>query len=109
MRQTGKIGHENIWTWLREWNHKRKKLISFHSNTKQCHEDHLYQILCGETDETVDHVISECSNLGEKKQDWLGKGVHWELRKKLKLGHTTKRYMHKPESILENRDTKKVT
>ena len=28
--------------------------------------------------------------------------IHWELCKKLKFDHTTKKYMHKPESVFEN-------
>ena len=28
--------------------------------------------------------------------------IHWELCKKLKFDHTTKQYMQKPESVLEN-------
>ena len=34
--------------------------------------------------------------------DRVGKVIHWELYKKLKFEHTTKWYMHKLESILEN-------
>ena len=32
----------------------------------------------------------------------MGKVVHWELWKKLKFNYTTKWYMHKPESVLDN-------
>ena len=32
-----------------------------------------------------------------------GEVIHRELCKKLKLDHTTKWYMHKPESTLENK------
>ena len=32
----------------------------------------------------------------------MGKGIHWELCKKLKFDHSNKRYMHNPESVLEN-------
>ena len=31
------------------------------------------------------------------------KVIHWDLCKKLKLNHTTKYYMHKPEFVLENK------
>ena len=33
---------------------------------------------------------------------FTGKVIHWELCKKLNFDHTTKWYMHKPESVLEN-------
>ena len=32
----------------------------------------------------------------------MGKMIHRELCKKLKFDHTNKRYMHNPESVLEN-------
>ena len=32
----------------------------------------------------------------------MGKVFHWELCKVLKFDHTTKWYMHKSESVLEN-------
>ena len=35
-------------------------------------------------------------------QDWVGKVIHWELSKILNFCHTTKWYVHKQESILEN-------
>ena len=58
-----------------------------------------------ETDETVIH-ISEYSKLEQKeyktRHDWMGKIILWELCKTLKIDHTNKWYMHKPESILEN-------
>ena len=62
--------------------------------------------LCGERDETVNHIISECSILAQKeyknRHDWVGKVIHWELCKRLKFDYNTKCYKHKLESILEN-------
>ena len=61
--------------------------------------------LCGERDEMINH-ISEFSKLVQReyktRHDWMGKGIHWELCKKLKFDHTMKWCMYKPESILEN-------
>ena len=63
--------------------------------------------LCGDRDETINHVISECSKLAQKeyktRHDWLGKVTH----KKFKFDHTNKWYMHNPEAVLEN-DTHKL-
>ena len=62
--------------------------------------------LCGDRDETINHIISECSKLAKKgyktRHDCVGKVIHWELCKKLKFDHTNKWYMHNPESVLEN-------
>ena len=57
-------------------------------------------------DEAINHIISECSKLAQKKfktkHDLVGKVIHRELCKKLKFDYTAKWYMHKPESILKN-------
>ena len=36
------------------------------------------------------------------RADWVGKVIYRELCKRLKFGHTTKWYIHKPDSVLEN-------
>ena len=69
--------------------------------------------LCGDREETINHIISECSKLAQKKyktrHDWVGKVIRWELfDKKLKFDHTKKWYMHNSISVLEN-DTHKLT
>ena len=37
--------------------------------------------LCGDTDETINHIISESSELTQKvykaRHDWVGKVIHW--------------------------------
>ena len=57
-------------------------------------------------DKSIHHIVSECRKLEQKnyktKHDWVGKVIHWELRKRLKFDHTTKCYMHKPEFVLGN-------
>ena len=62
--------------------------------------------LCGDRDETINHIISECSKLTQKeyktRHDWVGKVIHWEMCKKFKFNHTNKWYMHNPAPVLEN-------
>ena len=47
--------------------------------------------LCGERDEMISHIMSECSKLAQKEyktmHDLIGKVIHWELCKKLKFDH----------------------
>ena len=66
--------------------------------------------LCGDRDETTNHIISECSKLAQKeyktRHGWVGKVIYWEMCKKFKFDHTNKWYMHNPVSVLEN-DTHK--
>ena len=61
---------------------------------------------CGDRDETINHIISECSKLAQRenkaRRDWVGKVIHWEMSKKSKFDHTNKWYMHNPAPVLEN-------
>ena len=60
--------------------------------------------LCGDRDETINHIIIDCSKLAQKefktRHDWMGKVIYWELCKKLTFDHTIKWHMHKPELVL---------
>ena len=60
-------------------------------------------MLCRVKDETVNHIISKYSKFKLKKykteHDWVGRVINWELCKRLKFDHTTKWYIHKPESV----------
>ena len=62
--------------------------------------------LCGDRDETINHIITECSKLAQKeykaRHDWVGKVIHWEMCRKFQFDHTNKWYMHNPAPILEN-------
>ena len=66
---------------------------------------------CGDRDETINHIISECSKLAKKKyktrHDWMDKVIHWEMCKKFKFDYKSKWYMHNPASFQEN-DTHKL-
>ena len=60
--------------------------------------------LCGDRDETVNHLINEYKKLAQKelktRHVWVGTVIHWELCKRLKFDHTSKYYMHKLEYVL---------
>ena len=62
--------------------------------------------LCGNRDETINHIISECSKLAQKeykaRHDLVGKVIHWEMCGKFQFDHTNKRSMHNPAPVLEN-------
>ena len=66
--------------------------------------------LCGDRNETMNHIISECSKLAQKeyktRHEWVGKVIHWKLCKKFIFDHTNKWYMPNPESVLENKTHK---
>ena len=62
--------------------------------------------LCGDRDETISHIINECSKLAQKeykeRHDWVRKVIHWEMCRIFQFDHTNKWYMHNPEPVLEN-------
>ena len=45
--------------------------------------------MCGETGETISHIVSECSKLAQReykrRHDNISRMVHWKLCQKLKL------------------------
>ena len=67
--------------------------------------------LCGDRDETINHIISESSKLAQKeykaRHDWVGKVIHWEMCNKFKFDHANELYMHDQAPVLEN-DTHKL-
>ena len=67
--------------------------------------------LCGDRDETINHIISEGSKLAQKKYKNIRLGgqsdPQGDMQKKSKFDHTNKWYMHNPAAFLEN-DTHKL-
>ena len=49
--------------------------------------------LYGDKDETINHIISECSKLAQKeykmRHDWVGRVIHWEMCKKFEFDYTS--------------------
>ena len=121
-RLINNISRQKTWTWLRKGNVKRETeslLIAVQDNAIRTNHieariDKTQQNskcrLGGDRDETINHIISECSKFAQKeykaKHDWLGKLIHWEMCKKFRFDHTKKWYMHNPSPVLEN-DTPK--
>ena len=62
--------------------------------------------LCGDRDETINHIIRECSKLAQKeykaKHERVGKVIHLEMCNKFKFDHAKKWYMHNPAPVLKN-------
>ena len=66
--------------------------------------------MCGERDESVSHIVAECSKLAQTdykaKHDNVGRIVHLQLCRNKKLIGEKKWYTHSPESVYENEDVK---
>ena len=118
MKLISNISHEKTWTRLRKRNLKRETeslLIAAQNNAIRINHikariDKMQQNsnckLCGDRDETINHIISECSKLApieyKTRLNWLGKVAHWKLYKKFKFDHRNKWYMLNSTSVLEN-------
>ena len=118
MAALNNISRQKNWTWLRKGNLKRETeslLIAaqdnaIRSNHIKARIDKTQQrskcMLCGDRDETINHIISECSKLPQKeykaRHAWVGKVIHREMGKKFKFDPTNKWYMHNPAPVLEN-------
>ena len=110
------ISHGKTWTWLRKVNFKREtKFLLIEAQNNVIRTNHIkvridktqqnskYR-LCGYRDETLNHILSECSKLAQKeyktRHDWVDKRIHWEMCKEFELDHTN-------APVLEN-DTHKL-
>ena len=94
-RLINNISIDKTWTWLRKGNFKREtesllmaaQKNAIRSNHIKARIDKTQQNskcrLCGDRDETINHIISEYSKLAQKKykarHDWVGKVIHWEM------------------------------
>ena len=113
-RLINNISHQKTWTWLRKGNLQRETeslLIAAQDNAIRTNyikariDKTQQNSKCGDRDETINNIISECSKLAQREyktsHDWVGKVVHWEMCKKFKFDHTNKWYMHNPASVLK--------
>ena len=67
--------------------------------------------VCGAADETVAHIVSECSKLAQKeykqvRHDKVAKMFHWKLCEKRGFNKSEKWYIQKPEKDLESENCK---
>ena len=117
-RLINNISHQKTWTWLTKGNLEKETeslLIAAQDNAIRTYHikariDKTQQNskcrLCGDKDETINYIISECSKLAHKeyktRHDWVGKVIHWEMYRKFQIDYTNKWYMHNPAPVLEN-------
>ena len=117
-RLINNISHQKTWSWLRKGNFKRETESlriaaqdnAIRTNHIKARIDKTQQTskcrLCGDRDETINHIISECSKLAQKenkaRHDWVGKLIYWEMCRKFQFDHTNKWYLHNPAPVLEN-------
>ena len=62
--------------------------------------------MCGKAEESVNHVLSECSKLAQKEYKrrhyWFGTKIHWKICRKYGIEVKQKWCEHKPEAVMGN-------
>ena len=122
LRLTRDVAHQDSWKWLKDGYLKtetegmimaaqdqalptkwRKKNIEKQEGSALCR-------MCGQRDETVMHILSECSKLAQcdykKRHDQVGKVIHWNLCKQNKIECSRNWYDHRPQNVTENTKVK---
>ena len=118
LRRTENETGNDRWNWLRDMGIKRgtqSMMMAAHkeairTNSIKAKIDKTQEEskcrMCGQVDETVNHIISECSKLAQKeykrRHDWVGKRIHWEVCRKNGIEVKPKWYEHQPEAVQEN-------
>ena len=66
--------------------------------------------LCGNKEETVDHLVSSCSKIAQtdykNRHDKVAANLHWSLCKQFGFPRADNRWEHRAEKALENDDYK---
>ena len=112
------ISNKKNWTWLRKGNFKKEteslliaaQYNAIRTNHIKARIDKQQQNskgwLCGDRNETINHIKSKCSKLAQKEYktrlNRVGKVIHWDMCKKFRFDHTNKWYMYNPATVLEN-------
>ena len=122
-KATDDVRGKRSWDWLKKGYVKKETEFSIVA----AHDQALYtrnmrnviygenvQPICrvrGAADETVAHIVSECSTLAQKeykqvRHDNVAKITHWKLCEKWGFNKADKWYIHKPEKVLESEECK---
>ena len=68
--------------------------------------------MCKTRDETVTHIISECSKLAQTnykaRHDRVASAVQWSIMKGYGLPHTKSWYDHRADKVVESKDVKSI-
>ena len=118
IQQISNVAGEESWRWLRNGFLKKEteglilaaqeqalRTNSIKYSIDKTSETPLCR-LCGETTETVRHIVSGCKKLVQreyrKRHDKVALRVHWEMCRKYGIECTNKWYDHQPLSTAEN-------
>jgi hypothetical protein len=122
IRQTKEFASENSWQWLKRGSLKRQteSLITaaqdqaLGTNYRKAKIEHSRESalcrMCKTRDETVTHIVSECSKLAQTeykaRHDKVAGAVHWSIMKAHGIPHTKPWYEHRAVKVVENEEVK---
>ena len=66
--------------------------------------------ICSRTDETINHIVSECPKLAQReykrRHDWVGRRIHWGICRASGIHVKSKWYEYQPKVVIENDSSK---
>ena len=120
---TAEIRDKKMWEWLKKGRLKKetegmimaaqdqalrtnsiKRIIDRQNVSEKCR-------MCGEGDETVSHIVSECKKLVQKqyrcwRHDKVAQVIHWDLCGKLGYDREENYYNHEAQPVYESTNNK---
>lgn len=121
-RQTSEFAAKESWQWLKRGGLKREtesliiaaqdQALATNYRKAKIEKSRTSALcrMCHIRDETVAHIISECSKLAQKeykrRHDKVATALHWSLLKAYGFPHSENWYNHVTEAVVENEKTK---
>ena len=118
----GKIDDAATWAWLKHGELKKETegLIiaaqdqSLRTNAIKCKIDNTSDNskcrLCGDREETVDHLVSSCSKIAQtdykERHNKVAQMLHWNLCQKYGIPSANNWWEHKADKVLQNDQVK---
>ena len=117
-RQTDEVSNDERWLWLKDGGLKREtESLIIAAQNQSIRTNHVKAKIdksqgnskcrmCQQSDETINHILSECPKLAQKeykrRHDWVGKRIHWEVCRVNGITVPPKWYNHVPQPVIEN-------
>ena len=123
VRSTEEIRDDKSWNWLKRGTLKKEtegtlmaaqdQALRTNAIKSRIDKQDISPIcrLCGEREETISHIVAECTKLAQKqyrhwRHDRVALVIHWTLCKRFGFPHSDQWYEHVPERVLENENVK---
>ena len=117
-KETEGTGNKESWTWLEKGQLKKETEGLIMAAQTQSLRTNLIKTkidksqtdsasrMCKQKDETISHIVSECTKLAMKeykrRHDCVARALHWDLLRQNGFHHSDKWYQHEPEAVVED-------